>query len=337
MPGRFGSSYNPYVYKLTVLFVLFIFGMNGAAQNMELSVSYVYISEKDWDPNDNNRVVMGEDVQIVLNIANPRSGARLAYKWDFGAGDVRNFGSAQRTETKAFGNFVDCSAEYSFEVTVQDTVPYQVNDTLVVDSIDEVSEVFNVTVWRRPNPVLWDEDKDRFSQFSNCQDFDITNPTYEVNTSIQTNDGCALDGTHVIDWGDGSRLENLSADAEIPTHIFTEIRAYDVYIEVQGSNGLTGRTEYQVKNESNPAANFSTVGNTTGCMPIDAHFEINITDLIKNSPGNIYIWNFNDDTETITWDLETLIANDGKIDHVFANPTYYFNENNHHGRSIDKS
>lgn len=297
------------------------------AQNMELGVSFEYISEKEWDPNDGDKIVMGEDVRINLNVANVSSG-RLAYRWDFGGGDIRDFGVGSEVEDKAFGNFVDCTAEYEFRVTVQDTFAYRVNDTLIVDSVDEVTETFNVMVWRRPNPILWDEDKDRFSQFSNCQDFDITNPTYEVNTSIQTNDGCAVEGTHIIDWGDGTRLENLSTDSEIPMHTFTEIRAYDMYIEVQGSNGLTGRTEYQIRNESNPAANFGSVGNTTGCAPIDAHFEINITDLIKNSPGNIYIWNFNDDTETIIWDLETLIANNGEIDHVFSNPTYYFNDNN---------
>lgn len=328
MPICTGLSY--YSQKFKTFFFGLIFLMlclSGIAQEMNLDVSYVFISEKDWDPNDNNKVVMGEDVEIVLSVSNERRGARLAFQWDFGGGDTRLFGNATETEIKAFGNFAACSREYEFTVSVQDSVAYQINDSTTVDSFVVVSKVFSVEVLRRPNPILWDVNKSRFLQFSNCQDFDLSNPTYEVETRNDTDDDCAVDGTYNIDWGDGSVEQNLSEDSNIPIHTFTEIRAYDIFIEVDGTNGLIGRSEYQVKNESNPPAGFETIGNTVGCSPIEANFAINLSEIVKNSPNNTYIWNFDDDTEPVIWQYEDLIANDGKIEHVFTEPTYYFSEN----------
>lgn len=331
MPKQPGLSY--YSQCLKVCFIGLVgmfFHQSIVAQNMELDVSYTYINQKDWDPNDDNLVVMGEAVQINLNVANVRSGARLAYKWDFGNADIRDFGVGTPVEDKAFGNFSDCNRDYEFTVTVQDTVSFINSQNQIEDRLDVVEKTFTVTVYRRPNPVLSDvrNGNNARDQFSNCAAFNIENPSFEIEAEIISNDNCIASEVYSIDWGDGSAiLTGVVPGGQALIHTYTEANAYNLTVDVQGSNGLMGRRIYVVKNQANPAIKPLFPGNTKGCGILDLEFGITMDETVLNSPNTIYRWDFDDGSDELIWTLDSLIANDGKITHRFDETTYYFDEN----------
>lgn len=248
---------------------------------------------------DPNSACSGTSIQFTSTVTNGTP--PYIYSWNFGDDTTSNIDNPNHSYN-AYG----CGdQQFIVLLTVTDTTgggttPVSHSETVIVKS--------------RPNPQLTDLIND--TEFSNCDN----NPTpgdsdFPVRVQNNTpNNSCI--STYTINWGDGSPpLTNLTNSSFPIDYTYTQLGAFDLTITAFGSNGCSGVTTYVVKNQSNPAVGISTPGNTQGCAP--QTFSFTMLNYTLNSPGTTYLWDFGDNSPTIIWTQDSVVANGATISHTF--------------------
>jgi len=231
------------------------------------------------------------------------------YAWNFDDPSSPN-NTATTADPKHTFNPLGCdNANYTVSLTVTDTSG---------GGNIQASAAETVSVKRRPNPKLQDDDQP-FDPFDNCINNPTpSNPTYTIHVSNITNNlSCITNNSFSIDWGDDSISPNLNSTFVNLEHKYMALGAYDLTISCEGENGCTGTNTYPVQNEANPKMGLNTAGATVGCAPIDLTFSLTFDSIVLNSSATQYFWEFGDgDTEM--WSQQTAINLNGVITHTYT-------------------
>ena len=138
-----------------------------------------------------------------------------------------------------------------------------------------------------------------FGNFNGRETFRRCNniPNYEfefANQSTTTN------GTYTINWGDGSPPLTLPTwpAANTIKHTYA-LGNHVMSITTTGPNGCSNTKQYNVFLGSNPAAGFSSPGNTEICGPDQLPFII--TGVNNNAPGTLYSVEVNDGSPVVSF------------------------------------
>jgi len=262
--------------------------------NAQLNVSFTF---------NNDSTCSGTTIHFISTVTGGGSSPYL-YSWNFAdppASDVAN-------PNHVFDDVFGCNYQpFTVNLTVTDTS----SGGNITDSYSSI-----VTVKRIPNPQLSDLIND--PDFSNCDNNPTpANPDFPIQVQNNTPNSSCI-STYNINWGDGSpQLTNLTNSSFPISYTYTQLGAFDLTITAFGENGCNGSHTYVVKNQSNPAIGIGGpgAGSTYGCAP--QTYSFTMSNYALNSPGTTYLWDFGDNSQTILWTQDSVVANNDTITHTF--------------------
>jgi gliding motility-associated-like protein len=220
----------------------------------------------------NNDTCSGETIQFTNNSS---GNGNLTYSWDFGDGTNIENGENPSHIFDTLG----CGIEnFNIKLTVTD------------ENGCSTSKTEQVTIKQKPDIEFSDAD---FGSFNNCGNASLSDPSYTINVSNNSNSSCIVTGGYTIEWGDGTSTPS----AIFPqSHTYSDTGVFTMKISAEGDNGCFNEVQYEVKNVTNPAGGFESPGNTSNiCLPTD-QLNFGITNWGLNSSDTEYIVDFGDGT-----------------------------------------
>jgi len=226
----------------------------------------------------------------TVNFTNTSSGANpLFFLWTFTGGTGAPGSNTNQNPTVSFSPPKGGS-----------TVVFNIN-LLVTDNNGCTNNLSNnIDVKQVPDPILSDSNIFAVPPFSNCQgNPSLSNPNFRLtvnNNSITQ----SLISNYTLNWGIGGPVFLPSTFVK-SSYIYTSLGAFDLTLTAININGCSASKSYKVANQSNPAVGLNTVGNTQGCAP--QTFPFILGQYQNNSPGTYYIFDFDDGTPNVRWDI----------------------------------
>ncbi len=140
-----------------------------------------------------------------------------------------------------------------------------------------------ITVRQVPAPNL----DDPVNGFRNC-----SGATASYTLDVYDNTATAGNSNFEIIWGDGTANFIDATTAPSPVnHTYPVTGVFDLVYILTGANGCRDSTIIPVANTQNPSNGLTSLGNTTGCAPIDVCIQTNTT---GNHSTTIYIADYGD-------------------------------------------
>ena len=288
-----GITVGDFTYKLTN--VENSEGNNQTITDQEITVKVNPLPIVNFTFN-NNASCSGE----AVNFTNTSTGlGNLTYNWDFGDGKT----SALQNPTNTF-EALGCGSKF-----------FNVKLTVTDENGCSASNIETISVAEKPDIQFRDKDT-RDSVFSNCNNASPSNPNYEVTVENISNSTCI--DSFSVDWGDGSSSSSVFFPA---THTYNSIGVFDMKIRASGDNNCVNEVLYIVKNVGNPAAGFSSPGNTTNLCIAEAELNFGITNYQSNSNDTSYTLDFGDGSPLETYSqsemTDPLINDDDLFSHKY--------------------
>ena len=288
-----GITVGDFTYKLTN--VENSEGNNQTITDQEITVKVNPLPIVNFTFN-NNASCSGE----AVNFTNTSTGlGNLTYNWDFGDGKT----SALQNPTNTF-EALGCGSKF-----------FNVKLTVTDENGCSASNIETISVAEKPDIQFRDKDT-RDSVFSNCNNASPSNPNYEVTVENISNSTCI--DSFSVDWGDGSSSSSVFFPA---THTYNSIGVFDMKIRASGDNNCVNEVLYIVKNLGNPAAGFSSPGNTTNLCIAEAELNFGITNYQSNSNDTSYTLDFGDGSPLETYSqsemTDPLINDDDLFSHKY--------------------
>jgi PKD repeat protein len=288
--GFMNSRLTHIIFKGIIIIILIC--LFPVLSNAQLNVNFTFSPDN---------ACSGTSIQFTSTVTGGGSSPYI-YSWNFGDANTSNVANPNHVYN-AFG----CDNQlFNVVLTVTDTS----NGGNVNGNKSNT-----VTVKKKPDPQLSDLLND--PDFSNCDNNPTpANPNFPIQVQNITQNSTCI-STYTINWGDGSPpVINLTNSSFPISYTYLLLGAFNLTIMAYGSNGCSGMTSYIVKNQSNPAVGISTSGNTQGCQP--KVYSFTISNYALNSPGTTYLWDFGDNSPTILWTQDSVVANNATITHTFT-------------------
>ncbi len=229
----------------------------------------------------------------AIKFTDASSGEGRKYEWNFGDSNT----STAASPTHVYKGFTGASK--TFTVTLK-----------VTNSAGCVStKTRQVTIKEGPDADLLDVDAGFNTPFVRC----TTNPT-DINYTVNARNNSStksLNRKYTINWGDKTPVQEFTDFNDI-SHTYTALGAFKLVFTVEGTNGCTSSTTYEVYNGSNPSLKMGSPGNTVGCAPQTYTFPIE--NVLTNTPNTKYTFWFDDGTPALEYTQENVPS---EITHVF--------------------
>jgi PKD repeat protein len=215
---------------------------------------------------------------VTAQITNPQTG--VSYSWTFP-------GNATAIGTNVTKPVSVLSGNGTINSTI--TVTANLNGT-------SCSSQQTIAVKQAPDAV--------FSDFYNPNPFANCNNSNQVNFTLTNSSSTAsTNAQYQVNWGD-AQSQNLTGSSWLNgseiTHIYTGQGNFPIEIIVSGNNGCSSTFTQFFFNGSNPADGLGNPGSTTNlCAPRQLSFPFNVA-VFSNTPGTIYKFWVNDNTDTTT-------------------------------------
>ncbi|WP_187261792.1 Ig-like domain-containing protein [Pontibacter beigongshangensis] len=234
-----------------------------------------------------------------IKFTDASTGEGKKYEWNFGDPGSGNANtSAAASPTHVYKGFAGTSKTF--------TVTLKVTNSAGCESI----RTRQITVREGPDADMLDVDAGFNTPFVRC----TTNPLdidYVVNARNNSSTK-SLNRKYTIDWGDKTPIQEFADFTDI-THTYKSLGAFRLVFTVEGTNGCTSSTTYEVYNGSNPSLKMGSPGNTVGCAPQTYTFPIE--DVLTNTPNTKYTFWFDDGTPVMEFTQENVPS---EITHIFT-------------------
>jgi PKD repeat protein len=232
----------------------------------------------------NDNSCSGTNIQFTSSV---NGTGPYTYTWDFGDNTTSN----TQNPTHAFSS-LGCGTT-TFKVTLTIFDGNGCSKTVAKD----------VKVIQKPD-VEFVDSNNPFNQFSNCGKASIANPNFSINVENKSISASCI-STYSIDWGDGSPITN---NANFPiSRTYNKLGAFNLVITAKGNNGCEHKTNYIVKNVTNPSIGVTSPGTTTNlCAPTE-ELKFEIAKWGNNSPGTKYEIDYGDGTSITSLDQDDLV------------------------------
>ena len=215
---------------------------------------------------------------VATSITNPQ--ANVTYTWTFPGGATATGTSATRPVSVGIGNGtlapnITVTATSSGGCIVSGSTTVSVKQTPDADFIDAYN----------PQPFALCLNASQFN-------FILTNNSSTASTNAN----------YAVNWGNGTNSYSGAAWPSLGeiTRNYTGLGNFPLEVIVTGGNGCTATWTQTLFNGSNPASGVGNPGGTQNlCSPATIQFPIN-NEVFNNTPGTIYKFWVNDNTDTTT-------------------------------------
>jgi gliding motility-associated-like protein len=197
-------------------------------------------------PNEDDNACSGETVKFKDNSTGI---GQLTYNWDFGDTNT----STQRNPNHVFEALGCGTKTFNVKLTVTDNKGCSSSKTRTISVKEKPSfEIFDVS------------EKD----FSKCGNTSSTDPNFEINVGLESDNASPCITNYNIKWGDGNEENTNSFPI---AHNYVSLGVYDMVITASSSNGCSNIIRTTVKNISNPSGSIVNPGSTQNiCAPTNA-------------------------------------------------------------------
>jgi hypothetical protein len=226
------------------------------------------------------------------NTSTNASGSIVSYCWNFGTG-----AGCQSTLPNPSFQYPSTSSGQSFPVKLIVTNSFGCSDT--------ITQVITVGAGTSPDATLIDPIN--VPAFTVCGS--AINELIVQNASSTT----STNTNYQINWGDGSPNFSGATLLSTLTHTYPSQGYYNLTFTVNGNNGCTTTSSYQVFFGTNPAGGITTQQTASICSGNQVGFIISGT--TSNTPGTQYIISFNDGSVADT--ITAPIPDPYTISHIF--------------------